>query len=178
MSKLVMARCAFGCLMALAVVSALAGCREGSRAGSLPTDSTRPAVRASASASDAGSMMPVMEEGENTRTPIVAPVAAKTNGSCPGIDTALVEEGREVFEREGGCYACHGPDARGSGVGPGLTGSDWLDTNGSYPAIAGVVQDGIIRPRRFPISMPPMGGADLDGEQVCAVAAYVFSLSH
>jgi len=120
----------------------------------------------------------MMDRWRRVEAPVVAPVAARSTGQCPAIDTALVAEGRDVFDRAGGCYACHGPDGRGSGVAPGLTGSVWLDIDGSYPAIAAVVQDGIVRPRRFPSPMPAKGGAKLDGEQVCAVAAYVFSLSH
>ncbi len=119
-----------------------------------------------------------MRRRQRTRAPAVAPVEAKSTGFCPAIDSTLVDEGRSVFDRAGGCYACHGPDARGSGVAPGLTGSVWLDIDGSYPAIAQVVQEGVLQPRRFPAAMPAMGGAKLDGEQVCAVAAYVFSLSH
>jgi mono/diheme cytochrome c family protein len=178
MSNRVMMRPVFGYLAALAVLSAVAGCRDGTRTQSEGRGArTLSSARASVSISDMA--VTRMTGGrESARAPVVAPVTARTTGFCPAIDTALVDEGREVFERAGGCYACHGPDGRGSGVAPGLTGSVWLDIDGSYPAIAEVVQDGVVRPRRFPGPMPAMGGAKLDGEQVCAVAAYVFSLSH
>lgn len=176
MDSRVMNRPVFGYLGVFAVLGALAGCREMPRARR--SGGEVPVARAAASMSGMAGAMSAMHRRERMRAPMVAPVAAQETGSCPAIDTALVEEGRDVFEREGGCYACHGPDARGSGVGPGLTGSVWLDIDGSYPAIATVVQDGVDQPRRFPLAMPAMGGATLDGMQVCAVAAYVFSLSH
>lgn len=172
MSKIAMMRPAFGYVPALLVLGFLAGCND-------PSAARRVAASDGAfSSAPASADMTMMRSGRSMRAPFVAPVAAKTTGSCPAIDTALVVEGRHVFGHVGGCYACHGPDGRGSGVAPGLTGSAWLDIDGSYPAIAGIVQDGVGRPRRFPVAMPAMGGARLDGEQVCAVAAYVFSLSH
>jgi mono/diheme cytochrome c family protein len=180
-----MMRPAYACCTALVVFGVLSGCRGAPREE--PEGEARPGTAAgvsraeTAQAADVRAVMGMsVTEWRRRRVqaPVVAPVAAKKTGVCPVIDTSLVDEGREVFQREGGCYACHGPDARGSGVAPGLTGSVWLDIDGSYPAIARVVQDGVIQPSRFPSPMPPKGGAKLDGEQVCAVAAYVFSLSH
>ncbi|MEJ2215310.1 MAG: c-type cytochrome [Gemmatimonadota bacterium] len=148
----------------------IGGCR-GARA-------RRGGASQASAARTAGVPLPATERWRRTQAPLVAPVAAGTTGFCPAIDTALVDEGRNVFERDGGCYACHGLDGRGSGVAPGLRGSVWLDIDGSYLSIAQVVQYGVVRPRRFPVPMPAKGGARLDGKQVCAVAAYVFSLSH
>lgn len=177
MSEKAMMRSAAGALSALMVLGMLGGCNEGSRPDAAGW-SAPSAAPASASVTGMGTAMPMARRHMNMRAPVVAPVSAKTTGSCPAIDSALVDEGRNVFVRAGGCYACHGPDARGSGMAPGLTGSIWLDIDGSYPAIAQVVQEGVVQPSRFPAAMPAMGGAKLDGEQVCAVAAYVFSLSH
>lgn len=97
---------------------------------------------------------------------------------CPAIDAALTAAGREVFTSGGNCTACHGPDATGGPLAPDLTDDEWLNVEtASYEEIATVVRDGVPSPGKFPAPMPPMGGADLSEEQVCAVAAYVLSLS-
>lgn len=163
-------------LTALAIFGLLGGCRGAAHARS-------GAATGASSVRTAGARRGMSLPGAEGRwvrseAPLVAPVTPGMTGFCPAIDTALVELGRNVFQRAGGCYACHGLDARGSGVAPGLRGSVWLDIDGSYPSIAQIVQYGVVRPRRFPVPMPAMGGARLDGKQVCAVAAYVFSLSH
>jgi mono/diheme cytochrome c family protein len=44
--------------------------------------------------------------------------------------------------------------------------------------IEGVVRNGVPQPKQFPAPMPAMGGAPLSDEQVRAVAAYVYSISH
>lgn len=97
---------------------------------------------------------------------------------CPAIDADLTAAGREVFTSTGNCAACHGPEATGGQLAPDLTDEEWLNVDTpSYDEIAAVVREGVPCPTRFPAPMPPMGGADLSDEQVCAVAAYVVSLS-
>lgn len=96
---------------------------------------------------------------------------------CPDIDQELVERGREVFAGAGSCFSCHGGAAGGSQLGPDLTDGEWLNVDGSYGAIAEVVRTGVSSPERFPAPMPPMGGASLSRDQVCSVAAYIYSLS-
>ncbi len=59
---------------------------------------------------------------------------------------------------------------------PNLTDGEWLDVDGSYGAIVGLVRSGVPHPKRFPAPMPAEGGAQLTTEQVCAVAAYVHGL--
>jgi mono/diheme cytochrome c family protein len=63
-------------------------------------------------------------------------------------------------------------------LGPDLTGKKWLWGDGSYAAITKTITDGVSQPKQFRSPMPPMGGAQLSAEQVSAVAAYVWSLSH
>jgi len=104
-------------------------------------------------------------------------VAASAMG-CPDISQELVDTGRGILSGDGNCYSCHGSDARGTALAPDLTDSMWLDIDGSYSAIAGLVQRGVPDPKVFPSPMPAMGGAQLDSVQVCAVAAYVYSLGH
>lgn len=105
-----------------------------------------------------------------------APAAAAA--ACPVVDQHLVDEGRAVFSGTGNCFACHGPNAKGTALAPNLTDASWLDIDGSYGAIAELVRTGVAKPRQHSTPMPALGGATLSGSQVCAVAAYVYSLSH
>jgi mono/diheme cytochrome c family protein len=87
--------------------------------------------------------------------------------------------GDSVFHGQAGggtCYACHGQDGKGSGVGPNLTDSEWLNTDGTLAGITQVIQSGVPAPKKAPAPMPPMGGASLSPDQVKAAAAYVHSL--
>ena len=40
------------------------------------------------------------------------------------------------------------------------------------------IREGVPEPKQYRSPMPPMGGASLTPEQVAAVAAYVWALSH
>ena len=96
--------------------------------------------------------------------------------ACPDISPALVAAGRKIFSGQGSCFACHGMDAHGSAMAPNLADSTWLNIDGSYAAIADLVRSGVPHPKKFPAPMPPMGGAQLSADQICAVAAYVHGL--
>lgn len=78
----------------------------------------------------------------------------------------------------GTCQTCHGPDAKGTPMAPDLTDAQWHNGDGSYQFIVTTVTNGVPRPMQYPSPMPPMGGAQLTPDQVRAVAAYVYSLSH
>jgi mono/diheme cytochrome c family protein len=78
----------------------------------------------------------------------------------------------------GTCTACHGQDAKGTAVAPDLTDSKWINGDGSYQFIVNTVTNGVPKPKEHPAPMPPMGGATLTDDQVKAVAAYEYSLSH
>jgi len=52
----------------------------------------------------------------------------------------------------------------------------WSD--GSYAGIAKTISGGVPQPKKFRSPMPPMGGAQLTPDQVNAVAADIWSLSH
>lgn len=108
-----------------------------------------------------------------------APVhSTDASPACPKIDSQLVQQGRRIYTSAGNCAGCHGASGSGGSLGPNLTDSRWLNGNGSYESIAGLVRSGVARPRQFPAPMPPKGGGALSEQQVCAVAAYVYSLSH
>jgi mono/diheme cytochrome c family protein len=94
---------------------------------------------------------------------------------------AQIALGDSIFHGQaagGTCYACHGQDGKGSGVGPNLTDSEWLNTDGTLEGIVKTIKSGVPQPKKAPAPMPPMGGATLSDEQVQAVAAYEYSLSH
>jgi mono/diheme cytochrome c family protein len=109
--------------------------------------------------------------------PVATPRVASA-GECPPGSKELVDRGRKIFTGTGNCYACHGSDAHGTAVAPNLTDATWLNIDGSYAGIAGLVRSGVPQPKHFPTPMPAGGGAQLDQGQLCAVAAYVYSLSH
>jgi mono/diheme cytochrome c family protein len=76
------------------------------------------------------------------------------------------------------CTGCHGADASGTPLGPNLTGKQWIWGDGSYPAITKTIATGVLQPKKYRAPMPPMGGAQLTGDQVSAVGAYIWALSH
>jgi mono/diheme cytochrome c family protein len=78
----------------------------------------------------------------------------------------------------GTCAACHGADGKGTAVAPDLTDQQWLNGDGSYDFMVRIVTEGVPKPKQHPAPMPPKGGAPLTDEQVKAVAAYEYSLSH
>jgi mono/diheme cytochrome c family protein len=93
----------------------------------------------------------------------------------------MVELGGDVFHgRTGGagCTGCHGTDASGTPLGPPLLGHRWIWGDGSYQSIEKIVKEGVPQPKQYRAPMPPLGGAQLTDEQLAAVAAYVWGLSH
>jgi mono/diheme cytochrome c family protein len=83
-----------------------------------------------------------------------------------------------VFQGAGNCYACHGSKGEGS-VGPNLTDAEWIHSTGTLEEIAAQVTNGVPKEKaKSGIPMPPKGGGTLSNEDIQAVAAYVYSLSH
>ena len=107
--------------------------------------------------------------------------AAAKPSSGGGPTPQQVALGDSIFHGQvagGTCTACHGQDAKGTAVAPDLTDSQWLNGDGSYQFIVHTVTTGVPHPKQHPAPMPPKGGATLTDDQVKAVAAYVYSLSH
>ena len=99
----------------------------------------------------------------------------------PGSSRQMVELGDAVFHgRAGGgtCTGCHGTDASGTPLGPPLLGQHWIWGDGSYASIEDTIRKGVPQPKQYRSAMPPMGGSQLSEEQLSAVAAYVWALSH
>ncbi len=110
--------------------------------------------------------------------PRTGPARPAGGTACPAIDGAELKTGEKVFTGQGNCYTCHGVDAKGTPLAPDLTDTAWLQIDGSYGAIVGIIDKGVAQPKEHPAPMPPMGGAQLSQAQICAVGAYVYSLSH
>lgn len=94
-----------------------------------------------------------------------------------GATQEQFDQGRELFTGQGGCHACHGPQATGTQLAPDLTDSEWINISGrNMEEIAQLIHTGVPQPQEHPAAMPPMGGANLTDEQVQALAAYVASI--
>jgi glucose/arabinose dehydrogenase/mono/diheme cytochrome c family protein len=121
-----------------------------------------------------------------------SPGATKATGAGAPPDAAslpvpnsasreMVLLGDRIYHGEVGgatCAGCHGLNGSGTPLGPNLIDSQWLWSDGSYRGIAMTIRSGVMQPKQYRAPMPPMGGAQLTPEQVSAVAAYVWGLSH
>jgi glucose/arabinose dehydrogenase/mono/diheme cytochrome c family protein len=111
-----------------------------------------------------------------------AGAAATANLPVPkGATPAMVALGDRIYHGEVGgaaCEGCHGANATGSPLGPNLTSKKWLWSDGSYAEILKTIREGVAQPKEYRSPMPPMGGAQLTPDQLSAVAAYVWALSH
>jgi glucose/arabinose dehydrogenase/mono/diheme cytochrome c family protein len=116
--------------------------------------------------------------------PDAGAAAAPATASLPiakGATKDMVALGDKIYHGQAGgaaCAGCHGSAATGTTLGPNLTGKTWLWSDGSYAGIAKTITDGVAQPKQFRSPMPPKGGAELSADQVSAVAAYVWGLSH
>jgi mono/diheme cytochrome c family protein len=91
----------------------------------------------------------------------------------------MVAQGQQIFSGKGNCFTCHGPTATGTPLAPNLTDATWLNiTDASWENIQGIVRNGVPTPKEHPAPMPPRGGGNFTEEQVRALGAYVFALSH
>lgn len=109
------------------------------------------------------------------------PDAGTAGAVPPGATRAMVVLGGRVFRGEvggAGCTGCHGSDGGGSPLGPTLKAHQWLWSDGGYAGIQQTIAQGVPNPKNYRSPMPAMGGAQLSKQQLSAVAAYVWSLSH
>jgi len=107
-----------------------------------------------------------------------SPKSPPAGGSSAAPGPELIAQGDKIFHGPGNCYACHGTNAQGS-VGPNLTDAEWIHSKGSYEEIVAQVTKGVPKEEsKSGIVMPPRGGSTISDDEVKAVAAYVYSLSH
>jgi mono/diheme cytochrome c family protein len=168
----------FTWLAPVALAGLLAACGGGDRGGGADTTAGGMAGGAPPpAASDTGA--PAAPPAGAADTGAAAGGVAAPAGGGGGGDAKLIAMGDEVFHGKVGsatCYVCHGQDAKGSGVGPNLTDSEWLHNDGTLAGIMNTIQTGVPKPKVAPAPMPPMGGATLSADQLKAVATYVHSL--
>jgi glucose/arabinose dehydrogenase/mono/diheme cytochrome c family protein len=94
-----------------------------------------------------------------------------------GATQEMVAQGDRIYHGQS-CTGCHGSDGKGTAVGPDLTDQKWLWSDGSWTGIAKTITDGVSQPKEYRSPMPALGGAQLTDDQVKALAAYVWSMSH
>jgi mono/diheme cytochrome c family protein len=95
-----------------------------------------------------------------------------------GVTPEMVAQGETIFDGAGICYTCHLQGGVGGPLAPNLTDDEWINIDGSYDQIVETVTNGVPEPKEHPGLMLPKGGSNITAEQVRAVAAYVWSLSH
>ena len=99
------------------------------------------------------------------------------------ITPELIARGDSIFHKAS-CTVCHGNDAKGTPHAPDLVSGAFAQIDGSYEQIVRLITTGVpenkISDPSFPDPMPPRGGEKppLTDEQIRALAAYVYSLSH
>jgi glucose/arabinose dehydrogenase/mono/diheme cytochrome c family protein len=109
---------------------------------------------------------------------------AAATGSLPvpeGATREMIALGERIYRGQVGgaaCTGCHGESGQGTPLGPDLLGKKWLWSDGSYAGIAKTITDGVVQPKQYRSPMPPMGGSQLTPDQISALAAYVWGLSH
>lgn len=112
---------------------------------------------------------------------VAAAAPALAQAKLPeGVTPAMVESGQKVFTSKGLCFACHGMNAQGA-VGPNLADAEWIHVKGGdYAGLVALITKGITaeQAKLGKGPMPAKGGAQLSDDEVKAVAAYVYSLSH
>ena len=91
-----------------------------------------------------------------------------------------VAQGERLFNGQGGdgiCATCHGQNGVGTGAAPALNDQTWINGDGSIGFIKGTMIQGVPNPKEHPLPMPPFGHT-FSEDQLQALAAYVYSLSH
>ncbi len=137
------------------------------------------------SAEAAVAAAPVPKMYATTSVGLSLPDAAQMNPATlpipPGATREQVVLGDSIFHGKaagGTCSGCHGSDARGGPQAPSLVSGHFFVSDGSLPAIAATINDGVPKPHDYEVPMPPKGGAPLTKDDVAAVAAYVWAISH
>jgi mono/diheme cytochrome c family protein len=120
---------------------------------------------------------PAMAQTSDASPPSTKPQPAPS-GAGATYSPEMVAKGDSLFHGSANCYACHGSKAEGL-IGPNLTDAEWIHSKGSYDDIVAQINKGVPKEEsKSGVVMPPKGGATLSDDDVKAVAAYVYSLSH
>lgn len=127
---------------------------------------------------DQGAMDDTQQQDTSaTEAPAQASGDQQAVSLAEGVTQEQFDQGRQLFTGQGGCHACHNPQATGTQLAPDLTDSEWLNVSGpNMEEITELINTGVPQPVEHPAPMPPMGGANLTDEQVQSLAAYVASI--
>jgi mono/diheme cytochrome c family protein len=93
-----------------------------------------------------------------------------------GVTQEMVDEGQQLYGTV--CVACHGAAGMGGPVGPALNDQNWIHITGEFEEIVAITTSGVAQPRQYPAPMPARGGGPFTDEQIRAISAYVYALSH
>ena len=112
-------------------------------------------------------------------SPAIAAAQANPRPRPLGVTDSSIAWGRELFHGSANCSACHGQDATGTDEGPALTGAVWLHGPGTYEWLVEQIKRGIPAHKTWTGTPMPMSGwSNMPDEDVRAVAAYVWSITH
>lgn len=109
--------------------------------------------------------------------------AARPAAAARPFTTAMVAEGDSIFHARS-CKNCHGPDGKGAANGPNLTDQTFLHVDNTFNSYVTLITTGVPADQiKDPSHHVPMGGrggrgVPLTDDQIKAVAAYAYSLSH
>ncbi len=95
----------------------------------------------------------------------------------PGANADQVAAGQRLFGKST-CRNCHGPEAKGTPLAPDLTAGTWLWSDGALPALRKTISEGVSKPKRFKIAMPPRGGMQFSDSELTEIASYVWAVGH
>jgi mono/diheme cytochrome c family protein len=122
---------------------------------------------------------PAAEETQPAAESTTPAATQAANMDLPdGVTPEMVARGETIFTGPGICYTCHMQGGVGGPLAPNLTDDQWINIDGSYDQIVQTVLHGVPEPKEHPGLMLPKGGSNISDEDVRAVAAYVWSLSH
>ena len=108
--------------------------------------------------------------------------APNPNALPADVTPAMLAMGDSLFNN-GSCQRCHGKGGVGAQNAPNLTDAEWLQISGKFDEIVKTITEGVprasIKDASHRFQMNPRGGPmNLTDQQIRAVAAYVFRLSH
>ena len=143
-------------MLGLVLLGGAAACGGGDQAGEQPaagTDAAAPAAPAAGTPQLANVQLPA------------------------GVTQEMVQQGQQLYGTV--CVACHGANGVGTPIAPALNDNQWINISGqNYDEMVQVITTGVLQPKQHPGPMPPKGGGTFNDEQVRALAAYVYALSH
>lgn len=97
----------------------------------------------------------------------------------PGVTAEKIAAGKTLYE-SARCATCHGADGKGKpGFAEDMTDSTWkFAKDGTYEEMVRVIKEGLTRAQTGSRAMQPAEARELTDEQIAAIAAYSWSLSH